>query len=309
MIEYRQQQQEEIFFNERISHVTQELITLAFDNLKVLHEDPQFPDRKYYHNRSHSYSVLRRSLQYLDIVEQVHPELLTPGIHDCVCLAGAYHDYLQRYQVRTYEKGGKERKQRFRLAWLNEIGSVEQAVMRMDQANRKSGDIVYTYDQMKDVASAIEITTPSWDPVNNTVFQANLNLETGLIARIIAAADIGAAAIDGPETAKMEADRLLLEDNLDLSELLLGVAERNPLTWEEAASEIRQWTWFQVKYLQGRKNRLEFELDGLSEELKRNLKDRLFIHLDESIEYMSQLATERDMTEDEQLFEEFRQYL
>ncbi len=276
---------------ETVISTTNGIVNNALSEISDFHKD------KAYHSIDHTQMIMRRATKFLEIVRDVEPELVTERDFDLVLIAGAYHDIYQDYDVID----GR----RVRKAPYNEEESAHRAAAEMAIATGWDGSPAYSDDEIASVMTAIHHTVPAWDVENRTVYQPELNAESSILSRAIAYADIGTAAIDGPDQAIRDADRLFLEDNVDLVEKIAsGTASEEDKAVIKA--KLVGWTQIQEGFITGRRNRLDLELEGLSDELKIALKDRLFVHYEESIIALQTLLEERKEMEFEELIMSLR---
>ena len=276
----------EFFLRETKILATHDLVVNALKEIQVQHKD------KPYHSLDHTILVMNRAVAFLDIVRSVQPDLVSDRDYDLVLIAGAFHDIIQDYDV----VDGK----RVRKAPHNEYVRAQRAAEAMRSAKTLDGLPAYSKGEIRLVVASIHDTVPAWDVENTTVYQPSLNSGSTLISRAIAYADIGTAALEGPEGIIRDADNLFFEDNIMLVEQIAkgNISDTEKLT---VKGQILGWTYLQQDFIAGRKQRLNYELFGLPDDVQSVLREQYFIHFDESITAMEMLFEERSMMEFEEL--------
>jgi hypothetical protein len=112
-----------------------------------------------------------------------------------------------------------------------------------------------------------------------TVVQEKLTPETSPIARAVALADIAGAGMDSAWLFLKEGDDLFREENLDIREALRRGYPLTKELKEYFSFRMIGWGNAQIKWVEGRKERLEEELEGLPEKIKEEIRP-LFSHFE-----------------------------
>jgi hypothetical protein len=234
-------------------------------------------DRMAYHAVPHTEGVVRRALRISEALE------LSPQDLKLSEVAAAFHDTVQTWQEDSREGGVIIRK---RVAVLNESRSADEAVAWMQQYPD-----TFTEADCEIVRHAIEATVPGWDPANNTVKQPNLTSEAHPVVRAVALADLSSSGME-PETFRNEGMQLFAEENLDIMRAIRtakSVDDIDEGLQQAYLARYRGWLKFQVVFVEGRRNRLETELAGLTPEQAEHVR-ALYSGFDESIAIAKQNA-------------------
>ncbi len=252
-----------------------------------------------YHNTRHTESVIRRTKEILKAIVQANPAGRNERLVGLGELAGGWHDTVQDGEVDSIEDSSFTKKLLRRFAEKNERKSADEAVEYM----RSTGGAFSEEDEQA-VRQAIETTIPQFSPEVGTVVQPNLTPESGVIARAIALADIGAAGMDGPEEFSREGNAVFREDNVDIAEALQHPEAVSDAQKDFFKKRMLGWSGVQESFAAGRKARLDAELEGLSEEEKTAVK-ALFTKFDESIQNAHEKAARRKGMSFEDLARDF----
>lgn len=247
-------------------------------------------DRLPFHNRAHSEAVVRRTKLILETIQKSAPGEVSNKNIKLGELIAANHDTVQKWQENI--TGGQRKRQR--LVGQNEQDSFEKLKGDLLEANNKSGQEIFTEQDLQLASEAILATVPGFDVKVGTVIQPKLSAESSVIARAVALADLGTAGMDGPEVFLAEGDALFCEENLDIL-----AAAFNPDTISDEVKNayverMLVWTKFQPKFATGRKLKLDEELSGLPEESQAAVK-QLFNKFDDSIAAAEQKAQSREL--------------
>lgn len=258
-----------------------------------LERDFEKPKNKYdrlpFHNRAHSEAVTRRTKKILETIQGSVPDSVSDRNIKLAQLIAANHDTVQNWQENT--ANGQRKRQRF--VEQNEQASFEKLMKKLELANRKSGQMFFTPEDLRLAQEAIMATVPGFDMKVGTVVQPKLSSESSVIARAVALADLGTAGMEGPEVFLAEGDALFREENLDI----LNAVE-NPDTLPDQVKKtytdrMLAWTKFQPQFAAGRKLKLDEELQGLPSDAQLSVK-QLFNRFDDSVNAALALAQSRE---------------
>lgn len=249
-------------------------------------------DRLPFHNSRHTKDVIRRTDMVLAAIQEARPDLVGRGERSLGRFAGAFHDTVQKYEEARTVDGTQEKILRKRFTTQNERASADEAVEFMDTANREAGRELFSAKDFETVHGSINVTIPGFDPEKGTVIQPNLKNESSIIERAVALADLGTAGMDGPNAYIQEGRDLFREENLDIFRAFeelgkaLGANQESDLPADKVEyyrKRMLAWSAFQSKFAEGRKAKLEDELNGLPEEAKNAVRV-LFSKFGETIE-------------------------
>lgn len=245
-----------------------------------------------FHNSRHTKDVIRRTDMVLAAIQEVRPDLIDSEKRSLGRFAGAFHDTVQQYEEAKSADGVQEKTLRKRFTTQNEKASADEAIEFMDTANREAGRELFSAKDFETVHGSIDVTIPGFDPEKGTVIQPNLKKESSIIERAVALADLGTAGMDGPEEYIVEGRDLFREENLDIFRAFEELNKKPGLDPENDwppdkidyfKKRMLGWSAFQSKFAEGRKAKLEDELNGLPEEAKNSVR-ALFGKFDETIE-------------------------
>ncbi len=275
-------------------------VATALDLVKERFEHAATPEGNLeYHNTRHTESVIRRTKEILTAIVQAGQVGRSERLVELGELAAAWHDTVQDGEVDSIEDSSFTKKLLKRFAEKNERRSADEAIEYM----RSTGGVFSGKDEQT-VRQAIEVTIPQFSPEMGTVVQPNLSLESGVIARAVALADIGAAGMDGPEEFLREGNAIFREDNIDIAEALQHPEAMSDAQKDFFKKRMLGWSGVQESFATGRRNRLDAELEGLSEEEKTAVK-ALFTKFDESIQNAHEKAERRKEMSFEELARDF----
>jgi hypothetical protein len=253
----------------------------ALEDIEERFEEGPLEDRLEYHGVAHTEGVVRRGraiAQALGLSEEL------ARVAD---VALARHDTYQEWEEDAQEGGVVKRK---RKAGSNETRSADEAIEWMKQYPQ-----FFTPEHYEIVREAIDVTVPGFDPALKTVIQPKLTTESHPIARAVALADLGSAGME-PEVFRNEGAQLFAEENLDIVRAIRNAPSMEAIDepiQQSYLARYRAWMNFQPTFAEGRKARLDAELEGLEPEQTERIRG-LFSHFDESIEIAKQNAAEAD---------------
>lgn len=226
-----------------------------------------------YHGLPHAREVKWGATLIALVMREVNPGLMTSrdvrveGFrafgHDRVMMEDSRTDTPEPYEriLRTYRYGENERQ------------SADRTITYMALANQRSGQTLFTQEDMDVTREAYTATIPSHDFSLGTVEQPYLELATSLKAFPTPLADINLCGMAEPDYFLKMSDRLFLEFNIDIYEAIRS-GQPLPAEIKEFYKErVLEWTGDgQPKFVQGRKKRLPEDLGLLSEELREPVR-------------------------------------
>ena len=276
-------------------------VSSALDLIKERFEHAASPEGNLeYHNAKHTENVIRRTKEILKAIAQAdRTAALSERLMKMGELSAAWHDTVQEYEVESVADSSFTKKMRKRFADKNERKSAEEAVEYMRTMNGAFSD-----EDEQVVRQAIEVTIPQFSPEIGTVVQPNLASESGIVARAVALADMGAAGMDGPEQFSQEGNAIFREDNVDIAEALQHAETLSENEKDFFRVRMLGWSEIQERFAGGRKAHLDAELKGLSEEEQTAVKT-LFVKFDESIEAARERTERRRAMSFEELARDF----
>lgn len=231
-------------------------------------QDPNPYNNQDYHTIDHAHAVSRRAKLILTRMHEADPSLVTERDIQLAGYIAKGHDRVQDWDPQVVKVGDFWVMKRRRHLGDNERDTAKEMITYMDVVNNMHGVEVFTLQDMLRVVEAEDCTIPTFEPALMTVVQKSLTKDTSPVARAVALADLGSAGMDGPREFTSEGRSLFREENLDVREAIL---RGYPLTkeWRDyIAWRIIGWGDSQEKWIQGRKDMLEIELEGLPENVK-----------------------------------------
>jgi hypothetical protein len=291
----------EIDLQESFKKAVDEGIKFALVEIEKKYERGAEQERLPFHNKAHTESVIRRTTLVLEAARSADPEAVTERVVEFGKLIAAYHDIVQNWteKVEAHPQFGKKLV-RHRFAIENETDSMDALMICMERANLNSphGNL-FSAEDIAIAREAIMATVPDYDPETKTAIQPQLNEKSSLVAKALALADLGTAGIDGPESFLVEGDALFRENNLDIAEALAEGDNSDPDAKERYRQRMLKWVQDQISFAEGRKQRLNSELEGLPENVQNEIR-KLFINFDATIEAArAQLEARRSMSFEE----------
>lgn len=279
----------------RFERFAEQGIEQAIVLLRQRFENPSDPKNQLeFHNTEHTENVIQNTEFILEEIKKVAPELVTDRDIARAKLYAAFHDAVQEWEENHTEDGADVKVTRKRFIEENETASFKELSEYMKAVNMEEKEQVFTEEDFTLGQQAIMGTVPGFDVENKTVYQPNVSKKTPLIARAIALADLGTAGISGGDNSSTEGDRLFREENLDVKEALSDFANMTEVQKEHYKNRMLNWTRFQVSFIEGRKNRLEQEINGLPEVAQSALKNNVFTKFDESISTAEKIIERRE---------------
>lgn len=262
------------------------LIHEALHHIELFHSD------KEYHNLHHTKAVMRRCLMFLECVKSSNPELVSDREMELGLIAAAHHDVIQESHeengMRVYHRGE------------NELLSAQEAVKAMQKMHTIDGSPIYSDDEISLVSEAILHTVPEWSSEYGTMIQPKLGPNSSIIARALAFADIGSGGMDGPEEAQRDSREYFLE-------LHPAIARRlqekpiHPREYPAMRKMILEWNASQLGFVEGRRARMDDELEGLPENAIKALKSQVFTQFENTLSGAEVLLEDMGKASDEVL--------
>jgi hypothetical protein len=253
-----------------------------------------------YHDSKHTQFVIDKVGLILSSIRNVDPKLVTQRDIEIGKFAAAFHDVFIRWEKKVVPDGEHTKVLRKRLipdSIENEKASAEIAIKYMDIVNEVQDFEIFNSDDKEIVRESIEresieITIPSYDPVTKTVKQPRLTLDSSIVARSVAMADIGAAGMD-VNVYTDGGDRLFREENIDIYDAInLNPSEVSGDKEEYYRNRMIYWSEFQIGFAQGRKVLSHAELMQLPSKTKDKII-KLFENFDNSIHVSQKMFEKR----------------
>lgn len=279
----------EVFFNTYIERGIENALSLIRERFE---ETSKEKDRLPFHNTAHTKDMKERAKRLASVIHEADLTFFPERNIKIAEFAGSYHDTVQKWVENRVKEDDFEKVMRRRLSGDNEKASAKEAVDFMQKVNEESGMEIFLDDEKFSVHEAIMATVPGFDPEKGTVIQPSLTPESGVITKVVALADLGAAGMDGPRKFLPEGDALFREENLDILDALKHPEAINDEEKEYYRNRMLGWTKFQPKFAGGRQALLEKELEGISEPAKKAVR-KLFDKFDASIKTAEERAKRR----------------
>ncbi len=289
------------------AEIADSLIKEALDQVHASFNAPENDEQRLdFHNTHHTESVVDRTEKIMRAMKQSERDILLAKI------IAAGHDIKQEYGV-DHGPDGKQMRKRSGESkdvsgnvlknishGTNEKESAHTVQKMMEDVNKKQGRKIFSSEDFATAEEAIEATVPGWDNEAKTVMQPKLTQESSPIARALALADLGEAGMD-PHGYLAGGDALFSEENLEMRNL--DFSKLDNAKKEAYRKRMLGWSASQEGFAQGRQQRLEKEIDGLSNDEKVAIK-KLFTeeHFSKSIQGAKQRAEERTRMTVEELY-------
>ena len=236
----------------------------------------------------------------MKVLQESNPEIVQKRDVNLAKLAASFHDVVQKWEAAQTKDGEFTKTVRRRFIGANETASSQEVVEFMEEVNKEKSLEIFSIEDKQRLIEAIDATVPGFSVEKGTVIQPNMKESSGIIAKALALADIGTAGMEGSEAFLPEGDALFREENLDIAQALRENHELSETQKEYFRKRMLLWTKFQANFALGRKNLLETELLGLSENAQIKLKE-LFNKFDSSIEASRERALRRENMSFEEL--------
>jgi hypothetical protein len=274
----------------------------------------------FYHTREHVRNVQRRTHK---IFQAIYPdETLDSNVNLfraslLLDLCAVAHDMIQVFLPQSQPHATRQRE-----AGVSEHATVGELLAYINKLNQclqlddPDCSAIITDDEIEIIRSAIAATICAYDPIDQAIYQPDLDSSVPIVARILALADIGALGMEGIQAYQQEGSLLFLEENLDLIPLLLEVSldrldTDDPALYENLRQRLLKRCRFQVSFARSRLKRFRQEILGLPEEAIATLTDMfgyLTLATIETIESVTPTDEETPLKEMLEFFE-FERYL
>jgi hypothetical protein len=274
----------------------------------------------FYHTREHVENVQRRTHK---IFQVIYPdEMLNADVHLfrtslLLDLCAVAHDMIQVFLPQSQAHATRQRE-----AGISEratIGELLAYISELNQCLQSDGSYrsaIITDSEIEVIRAAIAATICAYDPIEQAIYQPDLDRSIPIVARILALADIGALGMEGIQAYLQEGSLLFLEENLDLIPLLReGSLDRlhmdNPAVYENLRQRLLKRCRFQVSFAKSRLKRFRQEILGLPEEAIAALTDMFGYLTPATIETIEALTPTDEETSLQEMLEffEFERYL
>ncbi len=241
--------------------------------------------RRPFHNRRHTQRVIARADMLQQAICFAEADLMKPRHTHLVGIGAACHDLVQLYPGTNEQKG-------FECA-RHLLAMIELIALHSNIRD----------PELQILEEAIMATVAVFDPELGTAIQPNLTPTSHPVARIIALADLGAAGMDGPTVFLEDGNRLFREMNPDIAAAYIGGSVED-LDRTTFCTRMISWSNGQPKFAAGRRDRLDFELEGLPRAAAGAVRS-LFREFDASIEAAERRAEVRRGMSFEELIADF----
>jgi hypothetical protein len=260
----------------------------ALDRVKKRFEQAENEvDNLAYHNTQHTGNVIRRTKAILGAIRDADRTALSEQLIKLGGFIAAWHDTVQKYEINEVTDGAFTKEIRRRFIGGNEKESADEAIDYMRSLNHSP----FSDEDEEFVHQGIHVTIPGPDLKQGTMIQPYLTGESNLVTRAVALADLGTAGMDGPQEFILGGNAFFREENIDIHKALQHPESLSAAQKEFFRKRMITWSEGQEKFATGRKELLNTELDGLSEEEQLAVRN-LFNTFDESIQG-AQAKTER----------------
>lgn len=254
------------------------------------------PDyRLAFHNINHTSDVIRRSELITKVIKEVSGDTLIDERQEkLVPLIAAWHDPVQEFDSVPEKFEDREILKRKRHTGANETASADELIDFMDKENLNNAEgNIYTDEDKQLARLSIDGTVPNWDPQLSTVVQPNRDKSGNVVTQVVPLADLGAAGIDGAEAAVKDGDLNFLEENIDAARLIADKANIDTYTKEWLKRRILATTEGQKTFIEGRKAKLDEDLQMFPAEVAQALKVKVFNKFDEAVATITEAAERR----------------
>lgn len=263
-------------------------------------------DKMTYHALAHTNSMARRAQIIAEIMRETSGgSLITGRDLQLVDIITSWHDVVQDNVVLEEEENftweGKEytfsKKKRKRDYGGNEKKSARELSEFVDQVEAEYGEY-FSEGEKALMDTAIDATVPLFDPVLNTVRQANLGTSPEPVVLAVAMGDLATAPMEGKKRFLEEGIALFKEDNVDIEEGLLLISTKQA-SYQAAWGEYIRKRMIdkqvqQLGFVTGRQALFETDIATLPKATQIRLRET-FRYFDESIAAQAdQIEASRD---------------
>jgi hypothetical protein len=288
-VELRVEQQPQTLFQQAIAQGEQEHNEVL---IKRFEHDENPYNNQDYHTLDHGNAVKRRTVLLLTRMHHVDPTFVTKRDIAIGGYIAKGHDRVQDWDPELVKVNDAWVVKRRRHLGDNERNTAKEMIEYMHGVNETYGTEIFTLEDMMTVIEAQNCTIPTFKPKLMTVVQEKLTPQTSPIARAVALADIGGAGMDPAWQFLKEGDNLFKEENLDIREALRRGYPLTKELKEYFSHRIIGWGNAQRKWIEGRQDRLEEELEGLSDDMKNAIRP-LFCHFESNIIAAEEMVARR----------------
>lgn len=252
------------------------------------------PQNLDFHNAEHTNTVIDRTAKILTAMKNGGEDVTDEDIAIGKIVAAA-HDLIQRSNVsEAMDKGAPLPEKRKRFIRANERASIDEGkkMLRTIEAFK-----ILTPEKQEKVNKALEaimVTVPDgWD--GKTVVQNGLTKNSPPIERALALADLGDAGMD-TDSYTEAGKRLFREENIDMLDVVNRFKKGETISEEDQKKykdRMVEWSKAQVGFAKGRSGKFSQEIEGLSDDAKKNVT-ALFEKFRTSIEEAENIAGKRE---------------
>ncbi len=277
--------------NHLIARAREEIIS-KYENNPVSEENLPF------HNYRHAFLVNRNARKIIRAVNRFAPRTIPNNTMHLVYISGAFHDVVQDWTAIETTEGKFTKRIRVRdisAGFENEKKSAEFAEQCIREEDASTLMTLFTDDDIRFVKKSIEATAAYFDKESGTFVRPYLSKDLPFEARILSFADLSRCGID-PIGSFQDSDNFFREINLDMN------VTRE--TWDSLPNDHQEyfklriiaWTEQEIGYVEGRKLKLDEELEG-SPEYHQNAVRMLLTKFDDSKAYAQmKLEQRKEMT-------------
>lgn len=261
----------------------------------------------YYHTLDHAIAVKRRANSMLQKIQlAVLPDPIVEDFERTkylIQLCALAHDMVQ-----IFSKPGKDLMLRSRTPGISEAATVDKLIQYITNLNqalikaRVEPTILFSQSDLAAIEEIILATICKLDPQAGklahtfsaaSIYQPYLyesSFKTSLSGKIIALADLGTLGMDGVEAYIQEGILIFLEDNLDIKKLISNCDSLDFAVQEAIRVRLLNMAKFMVNLAREREVRFEIEISGFCPQIRRVLREEVFIHLNHrSIEEIEEI--------------------
>ena len=280
VFEQTQEEKSEHFWDDTIVDMAQEYAT---HYIVTHYEDPEHPESMLdYHNTAHTLDVIRRTRHLM--------QALQASTHDLqlALIAAAFHDVIQLWDKALTIQSGIPVVLRKRSNGKSEKASIDLA--RQWMLSRVEDKPKYGTDDFNMVKQAICGTIAVFDPAYGAVTQPYVWQGSYIITKVLALADIGGAAIDGPEHFAQEGDQIFRESHVRFVENIgLEKLRSDPALQKLVHAYILDWMNKQQRFVDARIALHPHYINSFSLDVRPAIEASM-PHLQSSLAYIQQLT-------------------
>ena len=249
-----------------------------------------------YHTIDHAIAVKRRANMILRAIEfATLPSQTTDDSERTECLlelCALSHDMVQKFS-----EPSKDLTLRSRIPGISEAATANKLIEYIKELNQSlikeqvDPAILFSQSDLAAIEEIILATICKLDPQAgklahtfspSSIYQPYLyeaNFKTSLSGKIIALADLGTLGMDGVEAYIQEGILIFLEDNLDIKKLISNCDSLDLTVREAIRVRLLNMARFMVNLARERETRFKIEISGFCPQIRRVLREEVFIHL------------------------------